>query len=1162
MHVKVSVCFYPVAKGFFSRLSKTPYKIGASSLCSALSLGIAAFHPTAYAQKAHFSGAQTTIPTSTLNYPYGVAVDTRGDVYVANSGLGKVLKENLSTSGYSESSIGSGLYFPASIAIDPNGNVYIADTDNNRVLKETLSGGAYTQTQISSGFLVPYGIAVDGSGNVYIADTGNNRVLKETPSGSSYVEKTIASGSNFVAVAVDSGGNVYVTDANNKQVLKETYSVGTYSQSTVVAGLGEPEGVAVDQNGNVFIADTDFSSNGVVWKETPSAGSYSQSQVYTSSIGPLGIAVDSNDNLYVTNIYTSQVMKLHLGVNFNSVNVGTATLSIPLSFTFDSPGSISAPVVVTQGVAGLDFKDDGTGSCTTNGTSHTYNIGDSCTVDVTFTPKFAGPRYGAVELEDNSGNVIVTVYIQGTGVGPQVGFLPANLASLSVPNLNGNLNSIAIDGQGNLYIAENIAPYQGTSMVVKETWTANAWAQSTVMSGLDQPLSIAVDAAGNVYVADISSYQPYVATPTATGYTKSSLSLPASGFRISSVAVDGSGNIYLSDELKGLQKLAYQGATGYTQSTIDSSFWTSSLAVDSAGNLYFSNPFPTAGGGSTLGLFKETLNNGTYTQSTIASGSQLGAVALDGNGNIYSYDAGTGQLLEWALSGGTYTESAISFPVGANHFVFDPQDNVFALNSLGNVSKLDISDPPSLNFATTMYGSTSADSPQTVTVGNIGNATLHFPVPGSGANPSIGSSFTLDTNASSACPVIDAGSSAPGTLAAGTSCALSISFTPQFGGPISDSLVLADDAFNQTSPNYATQTIVLNGTGTHGPAPITWATPSAIVYGTPLGASQLNATSTAAGTFSYSPAAGTVVGGGTQTLTVTFTPTDTTDYIASTETVSLLVNKATPSNSLVTSTATSFLSNLMTLTATLTSSAGSPTGAVSFYDGTTLLGTGTLNAGVATCTPSTLTVGTHSITAAYSGDANFLAATSAVVSEVVEDFTFASQNGGSATASPGGQATYSFSVAPPSGASFPQGIDFSVSGLPTGAVAAFSPTSVAAGSGATNVSMTVTLPASAALQQSQHPFGSGALPVALGLMLLPFIADPRKFSRNLARTACLTILVIGGTALVAAVAGCVGGGSSSSGTSGNNTQPQNYTLTVAAASGSLSHTMTVSLTVK
>ena len=75
---------------------------------------------------------------------------------------------------------------------------------------------------------------------------------------------------------------------------------------------------------------------------------------------------------------------------------------------------------------------------------------------------------------------------------------------------------------------------------------------------------------------------------------------------------------------------------------------------------------------------------------------------------------------------------------------------------------------------------------------------------------------------------------------------------------------------------------------------ISWATPAAITYGTALSSTQLDATASVAGTFTYSPAAGTVLSAGSQTLSVTFTPTDTTDYITATASVTLIVNKATP----------------------------------------------------------------------------------------------------------------------------------------------------------------------------------------------------------------------------------------------------------------------------
>ena len=93
---------------------------------------------------------------------------------------------------------------------------------------------------------------------------------------------------------------------------------------------------------------------------------------------------------------------------------------------------------------------------------------------------------------------------------------------------------------------------------------------------------------------------------------------------------------------------------------------------------------------------------------------------------------------------------------------------------------------------------------------------------------------------------------------------------------------------------YATANASVNLTVNQATTKITWVKPAAITYGTALSATQLDATASVTGTFNYSPAAGTVLTAGTQTLSVTFTPTDATDYESSTDTVSITVNKATP----------------------------------------------------------------------------------------------------------------------------------------------------------------------------------------------------------------------------------------------------------------------------
>jgi hypothetical protein len=342
---------------------------------------------------------------------------------------------------------------------------------------------------------------------------------------------------------------------------------------------------------------------------------------------------------------------------------------------------------------------------------------------------------------------------------------------------------------------------------------------------------------------------------------------------------------------------------------------------------------------------------------------------------------------------------------------------------------------------------------------------------------------------------------------------------------------------------------------------ITWQTPAAISYGTALTATQLDATSPVAGSFSYSPVAGTILGVGAQTLKATFTPTDTTDYATTSASVPLNVTQATPAIALLTSASTAILTNAVTFTANVTSSAGTPSGTVSFYDGTTLLGFGTLASGVATYTTSGLAANAHTISAVYSGDTLFSTITSGLLAETVEDFTIAPASGsGSATASSAGRATYTLSFTPTIGTTFVGVISFAVSGLPSGATATFSPATLPANSAANSVTLTVTLPSQAAALPASNPFRSGSLPAALGVILLPFAVKRNTLRQNgalrgLKRIGRLTLLSIA-IVWVAALSGC-GGGQPAPGPTA-----QTYSLTVTATSGSLSHSTTVNLIVQ
>jgi hypothetical protein len=348
-----------------------------------------------------------------------------------------------------------------------------------------------------------------------------------------------------------------------------------------------------------------------------------------------------------------------------------------------------------------------------------------------------------------------------------------------------------------------------------------------------------------------------------------------------------------------------------------------------------------------------------------------------------------------------------------------------------------------------------------------------------------------------------------------------------------------------SSPNFSNNVSASDVVIYQQPPTIMWPTPAPIVYGTALSGTQLDASSALPGTFVYSPAAGTVLAVGQQKLSVTFTPTDTTDYTTGTATVTLTVIPATPTLGLTATPDPAFALNPVTLTATISSLATAPTGTVTFYDGTTELGTGTVQSGSATLAVTTLTGGTHSITASYSGDSSYGPATSGTVSETILDFKLAESN--SVTA--GTVTTYYLTIAPVGGATFPGVLTMSVSGLPIGDTGVFTPATVPANSGTTPIVLQVKSPNFGAMHPVRKPFVGGALPVALGLILLPFAGMLRKAAAGWKR---LMVLGAIGAALAAGLTGC----------NGVKLNPQTSSITITAASGPLSHSITASLTVQ
>jgi hypothetical protein len=303
---------------------------------------------------------------------------------------------------------------------------------------------------------------------------------------------------------------------------------------------------------------------------------------------------------------------------------------------------------------------------------------------------------------------------------------------------------------------------------------------------------------------------------------------------------------------------------------------------------------------------------------------------------------------------------------------------------------------------------------------------------------------------------------------------------------------------------------------------------------------------------------------GSYTIRVTYGGDSNYGVTSTATTIPLGVGLITPASvSLVSSANPVLVTNAVTFTATVTSASGTPTGSVSFYDGTTLLGTVALSNGVASYTTSSLAAATHSITAVYSGSSNSTAGTSSALAELVQDYSLSisgSSGGGgspSQTVVPGGTATYTLALGPSNGATFPAPITLTLSGLPPGATGSLTPNMLPAGSSLTSVTLTIQLPQVTASLDRKHALNRHIQPVFWALLLLPFAGGMRRAGKRFGRVLSVLMLMIAGLSAMATLNGC---GGSSNGFFGQ--QPKTYTVTVIATSGRLSHSTNVTLTVE
>ena len=477
------------------------------------------------------------------------------------------------------------LYNPLGVAVDVAGNLYIADTYNHRIRKVDATGTITTIAgtgelgfrgdggpAVEAELYNPRGVAVDGAGNLYIADTGNHRIRKVDSSG---VITTIAGARyyhapfggfrgdggpaveaelyNPLGVAVDGAGNLYIADTGNHRIRK----VDATGTITTIAGTGErdfggdggpavraalyfPSGVAVDGAGNLYIADTynhrirKVDATGTI---TTIAGTGERDfsgdegpAVEAELYDPYGVAVDSAGNLYIADTGNHRIRKVDATGTITTIagtgergfsgDGGPATaaqLAPPLGVAVDSAGNLYIADTSNLRIR----KVDATGTITTiAGTGERDFSGDegpATTARLTFPRGVAVDGAGGLYIADTYNHRIRKVdatgtitTIAGTGerdFGGDGG--PAVRAALYFPS------GVAVDGAGNLYIADT---YNHRIRKVDATGTITTIAGTgergfggdegpATTARLTFPRGVAVDSAGGLYIADTSNHR-------------------------------------------------------------------------------------------------------------------------------------------------------------------------------------------------------------------------------------------------------------------------------------------------------------------------------------------------------------------------------------------------------------------------------------------------------------------------------------------------------------------------------------------------------------------------------------------------------------------------------------------------------------------------------